>query len=203
LYIDDAHGFGVVGEHPDDSMPFGHKGNGVVKHYGLNYDNILYIGGCSKAYSSLAAFIGCTKEMKTFLQAFATPYDLSGPCPTASLATMLQGLQINEKRGDQIREQLWSVTKKSIEGLRNLGFTVLNKTGFPIVSVRIGNTDDLIATANLLFDEGILVTVAPYPMVKKGDECHRITLTASNTDEEVDQLLAAFKKVKDYLGNKK
>ncbi len=199
IYLDDAHGFGVVGENPDDTSPLGHKGNGIVKYFGLNYDNIMYVGGCSKAYSSLAAFIGCTHEMKTFLQAFATPYDLSGPCPTASLATLYKGLEISAQRGDQMRNKLWQVTNQAVQGLKALGFTVLNKTGFPIVSVHIGNTPDLMTTANILFDEGILVTVAPYPMVKEGEECHRITLTSANTQEEVEQLLAAFKKVKTYL----
>lgn len=199
LYIDDAHGFGVVGENPTAEMPLGQKGNGIVKHFGLDYENILYIGGCSKAYSSLAAFVGCSNKMKTFLQAFATPYDLSGPCPTASLSTLLTGLEINEKRGEAYRKKLWDITDASIKGLRELGFTVMNETGFPIASVWVGDTDDLIATSNILFDEGILVTVAPYPMVRKGDECHRLTFTASNTEEEVTTLLNAFTKVKEYL----
>ncbi len=199
LYIDDAHGFGVVGENPTEEMPLGHKGNGIVRHFNCDYENIIYVGGCSKAYSSLAAFVGCSQKMKTFLQAFATPYDLSGPCPTASLATLLKGLEINEKRGDAYRKQLWDIAHLSIDGLRKLGFTVMNKTGFPIASVWIGDTDSLIATANILYEEGILVTVAPFPMVRKGDECHRLTFTASNTRGEVEELLKAFRKVKDYL----
>jgi 8-amino-7-oxononanoate synthase len=199
VYVDDAHGFGVVGERPDAEHPFGFKGNGIVKYHGLSYENILYVGGCSKAYSSLAAFVACSNEMKTFIQAFATPYDLSGPCPTASLATLMRGLEINEKRGDAYRKKLWDITEKAINGLRDLGFTVMNKTGFPIVSVHIGDTEDLIETANLLFEEGILVTVAPYPMVEKGQEVHRLTFTSANTEEEVNQLLKAFEKVKQYL----
>jgi len=179
VYIDDAHGFGVVGENPSDEFPLGHKGNGIVKYFGMDYENIIYVGGCSKAYSSLAAFVGCSKEMKTFIEAFATPYDLSGPCPTASLATLLQGLEINEKRGEEYRKILYELTDKAIKGLRDLGYTVLNKTGFPIVSVQIGDTEKLIETANVLFDEGILVTVCPYPMMKKGEEVHRITMTSA------------------------
>lgn len=199
IYIDDAHGFGVVGENPSASAPLGHRGNGIVKYYDLNYENILYVGGCSKAFSSLAAFIACSNEMRTFLEAFATPYDLSGPSPIASLATLLQGLEINEKRGDMYRQKLWEITKASIDGLRELGFTVMNKTGFPIASVWIGNTEDLIATANILYKEGILVTVAPFPMVRKGEECHRLTFTTANTLDEVNQLLAAFAKVKEFM----
>ncbi len=199
VYVDDAHGFGVIGEKPDDIMPLGYKGNGLVRYFGSSYENVIYVGGCSKAYSSLAAFVACTDTLRTFLQAFATPYDLSGPCPTASLATMLKGLDINNKRGDQLRKTLWARTSEVIVGLRQLGFTVMNKTGYPIVSVHIGDTEELIETANLLFDEGILVTVAPYPMMPKGSECHRITVTAANTSAETDELLATFAKVKKYL----
>jgi 8-amino-7-oxononanoate synthase len=199
VYIDDAHGFGVVGESPSAQSPYGIKGNGIVKYYGLDYENIIYVGGCSKAYSSLAAFVGCSKEMKKFLQAFATPYDLSGPCPTASLTTLLKGLEINEVRGDSYRQKLFNLTQTTIERLRELDFKVYNTTGFPIVYVVIGNNEDLVDTANLLFNEGILVTVSPFPMVAKGDEGHRITLTAANTNEEVEHLIKAFRKVREYL----
>ncbi len=200
LYIDDAHGFGVVGENPSKKFPYGHKGNGIVRYYGMNYDNIIYVGGCSKAYSSLAAFVGCSKEMETFIEAFATPYDLSGPCPIASLATMMQGLKINDERGDVYREKLYNLTHKAIEGLRNLGFKVVNNSEFPIISVHIGDTDKLIETANQIFDEdGILVTVSPYPMMKKGEEVQRITITAANTEEEVDALIRAFSKIRSQI----
>ncbi len=199
LYIDDAHGFGVVGEKPDEHNPFGYKGNGIVRHFGCGYENILYVGGCSKAYSSLAAFIACSRKMKTFLQAFATPYDLSGPCPTASLATLWKGMSVNEERGDDYRKKLWDLTNRGIEGLRKLGFTVVNESGFPIVSVKIGDTDKLIETANFMFDEGIMVTVCPYPMVAKGEEVHRITFTAANSNEDVDHLLETFGKIRKMI----
>jgi 8-amino-7-oxononanoate synthase len=199
IYIDDAHGFGVVGENPSEEFPLGKKGNGIVKYFGMEYDNIIYVGGCSKAYSSLAAFVACSKEMKTFIEAFATPYDLSGPCPTASLSTLLQGLHINEKTGDENRKKLFDLTSQAINGLRGLGYKVLNKTGFPIISVLVGDTEKLVKTANVLFDEGILVTVAPYPMVKKGEEVHRITITSANTEEEVGKLISAFSKIREIV----
>lgn len=202
VYIDDAHGFGVVGENPTPEMPYGRRGNGIVRYYGLDYENIIYVGGCSKAYSSLAAFVGCSKKMQTFIKGFSTPYDLSGPCPTASLATLAKGLVINEKRGDQYREKLFALTRKTIDGLRSMGFEVLNESWFPIIFVRIGDNQDTLETANLLFDHGILVTVSPYPMVSIGQEGHRITLTAANTEEEVSDLLGAFGKVSDYLFDK-
>ncbi len=202
LYIDDAHGFGVVGEKPTAEMPLGLRGNGIVKHFDFDYENIIYVGGCSKAYSSLAAFVGCSKKMRGFLQGLATPYDLSGPCPTASLATLATGLDINEKRGDAYRKKLWELTEKTIHGLRALGFTVFNKTGFPIVYVVIGDNDKLVESANKLFGDGILVTVSPYPMVARGVEGHRITLTAANSEEQVMHLLHSFAKIKEGINQK-
>src|SRR5262245_10637746 len=72
LYIDDAHGFGVVGEGPTPERPYGRRGNGVVRHFGLSYDNILYVSGLSKAYSSLAAFVACPRKLKTYLKCNVT-----------------------------------------------------------------------------------------------------------------------------------
>jgi 8-amino-7-oxononanoate synthase len=197
IYIDDAHGFGVVGENPTAEMPYGHKGNGVVKYFNYNYDNILYVGGLSKAYSSLAAFIACTPAMKAFLKAYATPYDLSGPCPTASLQTVLTGLAVNEAEGDQVRRKLYTLTKKAVDGLRKLDFQIDNDTYFPIVSVWIGDSEALSLASKILWESGILITLAPYPMVKKGQESLRITITAANTDEQIDTLIQAFKKVRE------
>lgn len=202
VYIDDAHGFGVVGEKPTADLPYGLKGNGVVQHFGMDYDNVLYVGGLSKAYSSLAAFIACSRRMKSFLKAYATPYDLSGPCPTASLQTMLAGLAFNECHGDDVRRNLFRLTRNALGGLRKLGFHIHNNTGFPIVSAWVGETDHLIQAARILWENGILITLAPYPMVRKGDETLRITMTAANTDEDVERLVMAFEKVRDYLNSK-
>jgi 8-amino-7-oxononanoate synthase len=59
----------------------------------------------------------------------------------------------------KIGKKLSDLTLQAINGLRGLGYKVLNKTGFPIISVFVGDTEKLVKTANMLFDEGILVTV--------------------------------------------
>src|SRR6476660_3631417 len=54
LYVDDAHGFGVIGERGDDeTCPYGKRGNSIVRHFDESYDNVVLVGGFSKAYSSL------------------------------------------------------------------------------------------------------------------------------------------------------
>ncbi|MEW5740695.1 MAG: aminotransferase class I/II-fold pyridoxal phosphate-dependent enzyme [Myxococcota bacterium] len=206
IYVDDAHGWGVVGEKPDAAMPYGRRGNGIAAHFGLDYerDHVMYVTGFSKAYSSLAAGLACSRETKSFLKAYATPYDLSGPCPTASLASLLSAMALNEKKGETARKKLLDLTRMAIKGLRELGFHVDNDNDFPILSVWVGDNERLIEASKILWDAGVLLTLGPYPMIPKGQEELRITLTSANTEQEVaEHLLAGFKKVRDYLAKVK
>ena len=69
LYVDDAHGFGVIGERsPEETSPYGVRGNSIVRHFGESYDNLILVAGFSKAYSSLLAFIACPTALKEFLK---------------------------------------------------------------------------------------------------------------------------------------
>ena len=202
VYVDDAHGWGVVGENPTPEMPYGQRGNGIAAHFGLSYeqDHVMYVTGFSKAYSSLAAGLVCSKETKSFLKAYATPYDLSGPCPTASLASLLAGMKLNENKGAALRQKLLTLTRQAIHGLRELGFHVDNDNDFPIISVWVGDNDRLIEASHILWDAGVLLTLGPYPMIPKGREELRITVTSSNTEQQVnDHLLRGFAEVRDHL----
>src|SRR4051812_48177898 len=75
LYVDDAHGFGVIGERgPDELCDYGTKGNSVLRHLDVPYDNVVFVGGFSKAYSSLLAFIALPTRLKDVLKVLAPPY---------------------------------------------------------------------------------------------------------------------------------
>ena len=111
LYVDDAHGFGVIGERsPHQLRPYGNRGNSIVRHLGESYEGIVLVGGFSKAYSSLAAFIACPTALKEMLKTAAPPYLYSGPPPVASLATTLAGFDVNDRRGDALRLALYEST---------------------------------------------------------------------------------------------
>src|SRR6266508_1082935 len=111
LYLDDAHGFGVIGQRTrEEPSPYGRRGNGVVRHLGETYEHIVLTAGFSKAYSSLLAFVACPPALKRLLKVAAPPYLYSGPSPIASLASALVGLQINDARGDQLRAILYQRT---------------------------------------------------------------------------------------------
>jgi 8-amino-7-oxononanoate synthase len=190
LYVDDAHGFGVIGERTStESSPYGSRGNGVVRHFGESYDHVLFVAGLSKAYSSLAAFVAGPSELKRLLKTAAPPYLYSGPSPVASLATTLAGLDVNEQRGDAIRAALWRKTATVLECLDRLGAHTPNTSGFPIIEVPLGHGEDIDAVGRFLFENGIYVTLAAYPLVPRSEVGFRVQVTAANTQAEIDQLV--------------
>ena len=190
LYVDDAHGFGVIGERSEDELsPYGTRGNSIVKHVGETYDHVVLVAGLSKAYSSLAAFLTCPPELKRLLKTAAPPYLYSGPSPVAALATVLTGLDVNDRRGEAIRASLWRKTAAVLDYLDRLGVHTPNRSGFPIIEVPLARDADIDAVGRFLFDNGIYVTLAAYPLVPRSEVGFRIQMTAANTDAEVEQLL--------------
>jgi 7-keto-8-aminopelargonate synthetase-like enzyme len=188
LYLDDAHGFGLIGERPGESRPYGSRGNAIVRHAGEAYDNIILVGGFSKAYSSLLAFIAVPTELKQTLKVAAPPYLYSGPSPTASLATVLAGFDVNDARGDDIRAKLHHLSQRALSHLSGLGIYTPNVSGTPIIEVPLANGRDLTEVADTLWRRGIYVTLAPYPMVPRDQVGFRIQITAAHTEEQIDQL---------------
>jgi 8-amino-7-oxononanoate synthase len=196
LYVDDAHGFGVVGERaPDEPCDYGVRGNSIVRHAAESYENIVLVGGFSKAYSSLLAFIACPTALKQVLKTAAPPYLYSGPSPVASLATVLEGLRVNDARGDQLRGKLHHLTDRVLDRVRELGIYTPNQSGFPIIEVPLADANNVDEVGNLLFDRGIYVTMAVYPLVPRDEVGFRLQVTAANTDEQIDHLCVVLGEV--------
>lgn len=194
LYVDDAHGFGIIGERdPGELCDYGSRGNCVVRHCGETYQDLVLIGGLSKAYSSMLAFVACPTSMKNILKVTAPPYIYSGPVPVASLATALAGLKVNAKRGDAIRADLHRKTTRVLDGLRELNVATPNRKGTPIIEVPLANPDDIDAVGRYLFSRGIYVTLAAYPLVPRSQVGFRIQTTAANTDAEITHLLQVLR----------
>ncbi len=190
LYVDDAHGFGIIGERSDDELcSYGSRGNSIVRYTGETYDHVVLVSGLSKAYSSLAAFLTCPPELKRLLKTAAPPYLYSGPSPVASLATVLAGLELNAERGDAIRAELWRKTATVLDCLDRLGVHTPNRSGFPIIEVPLAHHEDIDAVGRFLFESGIYVTLAAYPLVPRDEVGFRVQITAANTNAEIEQLV--------------
>jgi 7-keto-8-aminopelargonate synthetase-like enzyme/acyl-CoA synthetase (AMP-forming)/AMP-acid ligase II/acyl carrier protein len=204
VYVDDAHGFGVIGERPSASRPWGARGNGVVRHFGLDYDRIVYVGGLSKAYSSLAAFVTANSPAERRVLEMASTAVFSGPIPVASLASGLAGIAVNDREGEHLREHLHRLTVRLLAGARQLGYHVDNPLAFPIVTVELGSLASVVRGCQILWDEGILLTPAVFPAAPIDHGGVRFTLTAANTASEVEGLingLAAVREADDIAVN--
>jgi 8-amino-7-oxononanoate synthase len=198
LYVDDAHGFGVIGERsPDELCPYGMRGNSIVRYFGESYDSVVLVGGFSKAYSSLLAFLACPTAMKNLLKVAASPYLYSGPSPVASLATVLAGFDVNDRRGDVLRRDLYERTRRELYCLSDRGIETPNQCGFPIIEIPLHDHRRIADVGRFLFERGIYVTLAAFPLVPKADVGFRVQVTAANTDAEVESLCSAIEELAD------
>lgn len=193
LYIDDAHGFGVIGERGRDELcHYGKRGNSLVRHQGQTYDNIILVAGFSKSYSSLLSFLALPTRLKDVLKVAAPPYLFSGPSPVASLATTLAGLDVNEKRGDLYRYEIYRKTKRVLDRLNELDIYTPNRSGYPLIEIPLSHHEDIDPVGRYLFERGIYVTMAAYPLVPKDEVGFRIQITTANGDDEIDLLCAVL-----------
>jgi 8-amino-7-oxononanoate synthase len=196
LYVDDAHGFGVIGERRDDeTSPYGARGNSIVRYFGESYDNLILVGGFSKSYSSLLAFIACPTELKSLLKVAAPPYLFSGPSPVASLATTLAGFDVNERRGDALRATIHGHTTRVLDAIDELGVYTPNHSAMPIIELPLADHNRIDEVGRMLFERGVYVTLAAYPLVPKEEVGFRVQLTAANTEAEIDLLIHALREL--------
>jgi 7-keto-8-aminopelargonate synthetase-like enzyme len=202
LYVDDAHGFGILGGSPDGENPYGSGGGGLLRKYGVDVttDKVIYVAALSKSFSSLAAFVTCRDGNERDFFSTASTFVNSGPCPTASLSSAQTGLGISlSSEGDAIRRRIHALTKRFVDGVRDVGLVVENEGYFPLVSVEIGTIAAVTDASKILWDKGVLITPAVYPNAPIKRSMLRFTITAANTTEEIDAAIEALEIVRDQI----
>ena len=90
--------------------------------------------------------------------------------------------------GDDLREALQRRPPVCSTGSTSSACGRLNTSGFPIIEIPLGEHDDIDAVGRFLFDRGIYVTLAAYPLVPRSQVGFRVQVTAANGDDEVEQL---------------
>jgi 8-amino-7-oxononanoate synthase len=187
LYIDDSHGFGVIGERGADELcSYGKRGNSIVRHLGESYDNAVLVGGFRKAHSSLLAFLALPSKLKCALRAGVPVRLRSGPPAVSALAMVLEGLSVNERKGDLLRNRLHRISWRVIDALAELGIHAANRRGYPVIEVPLADAGRIDGAWHLLFDRGIHVPLAAQTTGL------RIHLSSANTDGQVSRLIEAL-----------
>jgi 7-keto-8-aminopelargonate synthetase-like enzyme len=182
LYVDDAHGTGVVGP----------RGRGAARQALGSLERVLMVGSLSKAFSCMGAFVTCDKELKRILKIKSSTFIFGGPIPPPYLCGVLAACDlIDSPEGDQLLAELHGKVDRLIEGLRRLGYRVHGDSG-AIVSVLIGDIEKTFHVGKWLFDRGYYVQSATYPAVGINEGMMRIQVNANHAAADLEGLLQAF-----------
>ncbi|MGB9716253.1 MAG: aminotransferase class I/II-fold pyridoxal phosphate-dependent enzyme [Thermodesulfovibrionales bacterium] len=188
VMVDDAHGIGVLGE----------TGRGTAEHFGLEKDVDLIMGTYSKSLASIGGFIAGSADVIHYIKHFARSLIFSASPPPASVASVSAALDIIENEPER-RDRLWANTRKMLKGFMEMGFKV-GPSQTPIIPIVVGENENAFTMAMMLQEEGVFANVAVSPAVPNGRALIRTSYMATHTDEHLDKVLTAFKKVGKAMG---
>jgi 8-amino-7-oxononanoate synthase len=187
VLVDDAHAVGCFGAH----------GRGTPEHYHVEEGVHLLVGTFSKSFACLGGFFAGDRPIVEFVQHTSRSVVFSASMPPASVATVLACLDVIESEPER-RDRLWRNVKRMKEGFIDLGFDVIANES-PILSIVIGDDDNTFLFNRMLFDEGVFVNPVVPPAVPEGKSLLRTSYMATHTDEDLDAILAAFRRVGERL----
>ena len=183
LMVDDAHGFGVLGD----------EGRGVVNPTIHSSDDVqVLVGTLGKAFGTQGAFVAGSEELIETLIQNARTFIYTTALPAAVAVATTESLKIVRTEHWR-REKLQTLIAQFQEGALALGLDLLPSTT-PIQPVLMRSEADALQIAQQLEGQGILVTAIRPPTVPAGTSRLRITLTANHTEADVSQLLHALKR---------
>jgi len=183
VMVDDAHGTGVLGP----------GGQGITHHFPLKYFPTVVMGTYSKALGSMGGFVCGPKLFIEVLLNKARTFIYTTGLPPAVCGASLGALEVLQQEPQRV-EKLWDNAKKIRDGLRLLGFDIPRGAG-PIMPIIVGENDETVKMSEKLLEKGILVVAIRPPTVPKGTARLRLSVSAAHTDEDIEKLLDAFKKL--------
>jgi glycine C-acetyltransferase len=189
LMVDDSHATGVLGE----------RGRGTAEHFGLVGQVDLISSTLGKALGGAAGgFLAGSVEVTDYLTQRSRPQLFSNALPATVAGSALAAVRYLEAHPERVRN-LRDNTTYFRERLLELGFKPL-PGHTPIIPVILGETAAAIQMSEMLLNEGVFVTGFGYPVVPKGTARVRCQISAAHTRADLDEALAAFKKVGTRLG---
>ena len=184
VYVDDAHGEGVLGE----------GGRGIVSHFNLGRDKVhVEMGTFSKAFGVVGGHISGSKDLVNFAYNKSRTWLLSGSHPPGVAASIIAAIDILEKEPEHVRN-LWKNTEYFKKAMKDLGFNI-GKSTTPITPVIVGESGVAKRLSSRLFEEGIFALPIVFPMVARDKARIRTIMNAALTREDLDFAIRAFEKI--------
>ena len=191
IMIDDAHGFGVMGEH----------GRGTSEHFGVMDEVDIYIGAYAKSMAIIGGFIAADKYIIDYLKYNMRSQIYAKSLPMPIVEGCLKRLEIiDSPEGDELREKLWVITRTLQKGFREIGFDIgPAEACVTPVHVKAGVNQATNIAVALREEYHIFCSVVVYPVIPPGMVIFRIIPTAAHSLEDVERTLAAFRDIKERL----
>ncbi len=189
LMIDDAHGFGTMGE----------TGAGVSEHFGVMDEVDIYFATFAKSMAGIGAFVASEKAIVDSLKYNMRSQIFAKSLPMPMVVGALKRLEILQTQ-PQHKENLWKVAKMLQEGLVAEGFSIGN-TQSPVTPVYLSGTvaEGTNVVIDLRENHHVFCSIVVYPVVPRDVIMLRLIPTASHTKREVEETIEVFKKIKANL----
>jgi len=180
LYVDDAHGFGVLGG----------QGHGSLAHFGIASPRIIYMATLGKAAGVSGAFVAAEQAVIDTLINHAHSYVYTTATPPALSVALSQSLQLIAQ-GDERRAHLKKLVQQLRNGLSDLPWQLM-PSDTAIQPLLIGDNAQALRLSEALRERGIWVAAIRPPTVPQGTARLRITLSAAHSEADVAQLIGAL-----------
>jgi glycine C-acetyltransferase len=183
VYVDDAHGEGVLGE----------GGRGIVSHFKLPREKVqVEMGTFSKAFGVVGGHVSGSRDLVNFAYNKSRTWLLSGSHPPAVVAACLAAVDVLENEPEHV-QRLWENTRYFKKAMQDLGFDI-GKSETPITPVMVGDSGKAKRLSALLFEMGVFALPIVYPMVAQGKARIRTIMNAALAREDLDFAIGAFEK---------
>jgi glycine C-acetyltransferase len=189
LFIDDAHGFGTIGEF----------GRGAADAQGVQKDVDVYFGTFAKAMATIGAFVASDEHIIEYLRYNMRSQTFAKSLPLPIVIGALKRLEMMTTK-PELQTQLWHVATSLQNGLKNAGFDI-GKTDSVVTPVFLKGTlgEATNVTLDLRETYGIFCSIVVYPVVPKDVIMLRLIPTVVHTIKDVEYTIDCFKKVREKL----
>ncbi len=184
VYVDDAHGEGVLGE----------GGRGIVSHFKVGRDKVhVEMGTFSKAFGVVGGHISGSRDLISFAYNKSRTWLLSGSHPPGVAAACIAAVDVLETEPWHV-QKLWENTRYFKKAMKDLGFNIGN-SATPITPVIVGESSVAKKLSTRIFEEGVFALPIVYPMVAREKARIRTIMNAALTKEDLDFAIGAFEKI--------
>jgi len=189
LFVDDAHGFGTLGE----------TGQGAAEAQGVQHEVDIFFGTFAKSMASIGAFICGDEQMVEYLRYNMRSQIFAKSLPMPLVIGALKRLELLRTR-PELKEKLWTIASALQKGLVEAGFSI-GKTNSAVTPVFFQGEIEVASnmTVELREKYNIFCSIVIYPVVPKDVIMLRLIPTAMHTLEDVKYTIDTFKEMRDRI----